>query len=98
MARAILMSFIILCAALGTPASAAAAKASHYRHVSSSQSSNSVTYDRDSKDPNVGWHWEGGMRSCSNDCDNPEIPGSGYTCKNVQFMGMAMRECDWSSW
>ena len=39
-----------------------------------------VTFDRDSKDPNVGWHWENGMRSCSHDCDNPEIPGSGYTC------------------
>src|SRR5262245_28057967 len=39
-----------------------------------------VKFDRDSKDPNVGWHWENGMRTCSHDCDNPEIPGSGYTC------------------
>ena len=56
-------------------------------------SSNGVTYNRDSPDPNVGWHWQGGMRTCTNDCDNPEIPGSGYTCKNVQVLGMAMREC-----
>lgn len=46
-------------------------------------SSNAVTYNRDSPDPNVGWHWHGGMRTCTNDCDNPEIPGSGYTCKNA---------------
>ena len=37
------------------------------------------------------------MRVCSNDCDNPEIPGSGYTCYNVQAFGMPMRECDWHS-
>jgi hypothetical protein len=60
-------------------------------------SANEVTYDRDSKNPNVGWHTQGGMRVCTQDCDNPEIPGSGYTCKNVNFLGMAMRECDWSS-
>ena len=30
--------------------------------------------------PNVGWHTQGGMRVCTQDCDNPEIPGSGYTC------------------
>jgi hypothetical protein len=46
-----------------------------------------VVYNRDSKDPNVGWHWEGGMRACHNDCDNPEIPGSGFSCKTVAFMG-----------
>jgi hypothetical protein len=56
-----------------------------------------VTYNRDSKDPNVGWHWESGVRVCHNDCDNPEIPGSGYTCRSVQALGMPMRECDWSS-
>jgi len=61
-------------------------------------SDNEVTYDRDSKDPNVGWHTQGGMRVCTQDCDNPEIPGSGYTCRDVNFLGMPMRECDWSSW
>jgi hypothetical protein len=59
--------------------------------------SKAVTYNRDSPNPNVGWHWQGGMRTCTNDCDNPEIPGSGYTCKNVQVMGMTMRECDSSN-
>lgn len=68
------------------------------RNAATQSSSNVVTYNRDSKDPNVGWHWEGGMRVCHNDCDNPEIPGSGYTCRNVQFLGMPMRECDSSSW
>jgi hypothetical protein len=34
------------------------------------------------------------MRTCHQDCDNPEIPGSGYTCRNAQVLGMAMRECD----
>jgi hypothetical protein len=37
------------------------------------------------------------VRVCHNDCDNPEIPGSGYTCRSVQALGMPMRECDWSS-
>jgi hypothetical protein len=56
-------------------------------------SSKVVTYNRDSKNPNVGWHTQGGMRVCTQDCDNPEIPGSGYTCRNVNVLGMAMREC-----
>src|ERR1700690_2715186 len=47
-----------------------------------------LTYDRDSKDPNVGWHTQGGMRVCTQDCDNPEIPGSGYTCRDVNVLGM----------
>lgn len=58
---------------------------------------NAVTHNRDSRDPNVGWHTVNGMRQCTQDCDNPEIPGSGYTCRNVNFLGMAMRECDSSS-
>jgi hypothetical protein len=53
-----------------------------------------VTYNHDSPDPNVGWHWDHGMRECSEDCDNPEIPGSGYTCRNVHLFGMDWRECD----
>jgi hypothetical protein len=57
-----------------------------------------VTYNRDSKNPNIGWHWENGWRVCHQDCDNPPAdtparPGSGYTCKNVQVLGMPMREC-----
>ncbi len=74
-----------------------AAAATAHAHKASSSSSGAVTYNRDSKDPNIGWHWENGMRVCHNDCDNPEIPGSGYTCYNVQAFGMPMRECDWSS-
>jgi len=54
-----------------------------------------VTYNRDSADPDVGWHNEAnGFRVCSHDCDNPEIPGSGFTCRNVEVMGMPMRQCD----
>jgi hypothetical protein len=62
-----------------------------------SPSSGAVTYNRDSPDPNVGWHWRGGMRVCTQDCDNPEIPGSGYSCRNVNVLGMAMRQCDSSN-
>jgi hypothetical protein len=70
---------------------------SHLRKSSKPRSSGAVTYNRDSRDPNVGWHWEGGMRTCSQDCDNPEIPGSGFTCNSVTVIGMAMRECDKSN-
>ncbi len=73
-------------------------KPRHVRTVHASQSSSVVTYNRDSKDPNVGWHTQGGLRVCTEDCDNPEIPGSGYTCKNVNVLGMAMRECDSSNY
>jgi hypothetical protein len=52
-----------------------------------------VIYNRDSRDPSVGWHTENGMRVCHNDCDNPEIPGSGAVCKNVDVMGTTMRQC-----
>jgi hypothetical protein len=97
MKYAIIASVVLLSAILGAQPSHAFA-ASHARKSSASYASSGVvTYNRDSKDPNVGWHWEGGMRTCHNDCDNPEIPGSGYTCRNVQAFGMPMRECDWSS-
>jgi hypothetical protein len=56
-----------------------------------------VTHNRDSKNPSIGWHTVNGMRQCTQDCDNPEIPGSGYTCRDVNVLGMAMRECTWSS-
>jgi hypothetical protein len=52
----------------------------------------SVTYNRDSPDPNVGWHTRGGVRVCTQDCENDEIPGSGYTCRDVRLFGGA-REC-----
>jgi hypothetical protein len=59
----------------------------------SPNSSPYVIYNQDSKDPTVGWHWEGGSRVCRSDCDNPEIPGSGFTCRNVVSMGVATRKC-----
>jgi hypothetical protein len=59
-----------------------------------SRSASEVTvWDRDSPNPNVGWHWRNGMRVCTQDCDNPEIPGSGAVCRNVNVMGMRMHEC-----
>jgi hypothetical protein len=113
MRRAIFASVILLSVALVGQASAIAATAGAPHHTASRQtvkgaghaksarttpsSSNVVTYDRDSKDPNIGWHNDGGMRVCHQDCDNPEIPGSGYTCRDVQVLGMAMRECDSSN-
>ncbi len=66
---------------------------SHLRRSAPRSAPSVVVHDRDSRDPNVGWHWEGGMRVCHQDCDNPEIPGSGYTCRDVG----AMRECDKSN-
>jgi hypothetical protein len=89
MQRTIIASMILLATVLG----AQAADAKHPARTPQS-SSGVVTYNRDSPNPNVGWHWENGMRVCHQDCDNPEIPGSGYTCRNVQAFGMAMRECD----
>jgi hypothetical protein len=50
-------------------------------------------YNRDSPDPGIGWHWEGGMRTCHADCDNPRIPGSGYTCRDFDDMGGPTTEC-----
>jgi len=106
MQRTIIASVILLATVLGAQAATAATDSAKYsnndapivakHHARKSQSSSSgvVTYNRDSRDPNVGWHWQGGMRVCHQDCDNPEIPGSGYTCRNVQVLGMAMRECD----
>ena len=89
MTRTIVTSALIAVALFGTPAFAK----SHKPHKASN-ASGAVTYNRDSKDPNVGWHWVNGMRTCTQDCDNPEIPGSGYTCRNVTLMGSVWRECD----
>jgi hypothetical protein len=56
-------------------------------------SNDPVTYNTDSRDPSVGWHTENGFRVCHNDCDNPEVPGSGAVCSNVTVMGTPMRQC-----
>jgi hypothetical protein len=56
-------------------------------------SSSTIIYNRDSPDPGIGWHWEHGMRTCHYDCDNPRIPGSGYTCKDIDYMGRPTTEC-----
>lgn len=91
MTREIVAAALMSVALFGTPSLAATHKAPK------PNTSGTVTYNRDLKDPKVGWHWEGGMRVCRQDCDNPEIPGSGFTCKTVTWMGMSARECDWSS-
>lgn len=88
MKRLLIAGAIVLAASL----SAEAATKHHSKHHRASQSGVTV-WNKDSQDPNVGWHTENGMRVCSHDCDNPEIPGSGAVCKNVTFMGMNMREC-----
>ena len=113
MRRIITIAAVLVVAALNAPAhadaaatSAATANQAQIAKKNSTQrttraprpSDNEVTYDRDSKDPNVGWHTQGGMRVCTADCDNPEIPGSGYTCRDVNVLGMAMRECNSSNW
>jgi hypothetical protein len=100
MKHIVIAAAMLLTAGLGAQAATAGHKSikpSHARHRVVPDSSHAVVYNRDSRNPNVGWHWEGGMRTCHNDCDNPEIPGSGYTCRNVNFMGMAMKECDSSN-
>ncbi len=92
MTREIVTAALFTVALFGTPSLAA----THKAHKANP--SNTITYNRDARDPNVGWHTRDGMRVCTQDCDNPEVPGSGYTCKDVTFMGMAMRECDRSTW
>jgi hypothetical protein len=95
MRRVIIPFVAAIAVALAAPAADASSKSKpHHARTSSARADGAVTYNRDSPDPNIGWHWENGMRTCSHDCDNPEILGSGYTCKNVAFMGMAMRKCD----
>jgi len=91
MTRDIVATALLTVALLATPALAKAHKPSKAHKPNAS---GSITYNRDSPNPNVGWHWEGGLRVCTQDCDNPEIPGSGYTCRTITFMGMKGRECD----
>jgi hypothetical protein len=78
---------------LATALSAHAATRHHHKRVSH-PSDGSVIYNRDSRNPNIGWHTVNGWRTCTSDCDNPEIPGSGYVCKSVTVLGMAARQCD----
>jgi hypothetical protein len=89
------MKRILIVVAALLLATAANADAKPRHHVASPAASSGVTvYDHDSADPNIGWHTdESGMRVCHQDCDNPEIPGSGAKCRNVNWMGMAAREC-----
>jgi hypothetical protein len=87
--KRIIIAVAILCSA----ALSAQAGGKPHRHRIVRDTSHTVVYDRDSPDPAIGWHWENGMRVCHNDCDNDEIPGSGFTCSDVTAMGHAMRQC-----
>jgi hypothetical protein len=90
------MKTILIAAAAALLLTVAHADAKTTRHhvVRHAANSGVTVYDHDSPDPNVGWHTDStGMRVCSHDCDNPEIPGSGARCRNVTWMGMASREC-----
>ncbi len=82
MKRTLLASMFLLGTALGAHAAKAPAAPRYDGRV--------ITYNRDSKDPNVGWHWVNGMRTCTQDCENPEAPGSGYTCT---YRTDGWREC-----
>jgi hypothetical protein len=84
MARGIVTSVLIALALFGAPAFA---KSKPHKPANAS---GTVTYNVDSKDPNVGWHTVNGMRVCRQDCENPEIPGSRYTCRNLPG---GWREC-----
>jgi hypothetical protein len=82
--RQIVASTLIAVALIGAPA---LAKSKSHKP---GNPSGTVTYNIDSKDPHVGWHWVHGLRTCTQDCDNPEIPGSRYTCRNLPG---GWREC-----
>lgn len=85
---------LVACAIVLAASLSAQAATKHHRRPQSDV----TVWNKDSNDPNAGWHTENGMRVCSHDCDNPEIPGSDARCKNVSFMGMGMRECVTGSW
>ena len=87
MKRIVIITALLLTAAVQ-------AQAAQPRHAVKHANDGYTVYDHDSKDPNIGWHTDSnGMRFCTQDCDNPEIPGSGARCHDVTEMGMAMREC-----
>jgi hypothetical protein len=91
----IIIALAMLCSTAPTAEAATvhhAGKKPH-QHRIARNASHSVTYDKDSPDPAIGWHWENGMRVSHNDCDNDEIAGSGFTCMDVIVMGQAMRQC-----
>jgi hypothetical protein len=95
------MKRMIVIAALLLAVSAVHADAKQRHRVTKPAAEPGVTvWDKDSPNPEIGWHTDAsGMRVCSHDCDNPEIPGSGARCRNVTVMGMAMHECvTGSSW
>jgi hypothetical protein len=89
------MKHILIAAAAVLLATAVHAHAKTRHHaVSHPAASGYTVYNRDSANSNIGWHTDSsGMRVCHIDCDNPEIPGSGARCHDVNVMGMAMREC-----
>lgn len=94
--KRMLFAAAMLCSAVmsaqaASPIHPAGKKPHPYRVVP--DASHSVTYNKDSPDPAIGWHWQNGLRVCHNDCDNDEIPGSGYTCRDVTVMGHAKRQC-----
>ena len=68
-------------------------KFDHATRSPAAQPSSTIVYNRDSSNPGIGWHWEDGMRTCHYDCDNPRIPGSGYTCRDIDYMGRPTTEC-----
>src|ERR1700744_4150240 len=87
MKRIVLVTALLLTAAVQ-------AHAAQPRHAVKHADNGYTVYDSDSPNPNIGWHTDSiGMRACTHDCDNPEIPGSGARCHDVPVMGMAMREC-----
>src|ERR1700685_3843665 len=70
----ILAAVAMLC--LAATSSQAAAKIHHAGNKPSPHhvvrdNSHTVTYDKDSPNPAVGWHWENGMRVRHHDCGAP---------------------------
>jgi hypothetical protein len=58
-------------------------------HIVQDRANKTVSYNRESKNPNIGWH--GGVcKWAYNNCDDPEIPGSGFTCRTIAD---GRREC-----
>jgi hypothetical protein len=72
-------------------------KSSHATRSPAAPPSSTIVYNLDSSNPAIGWHREDGMRTCHYDCDNPRIPGSGYTCRDIDYMGRPTTECAKSS-
>ena len=89
--KRMLLTVAVLCCAISVQADAQTSSGHKpHPHRIARNTSHTVIYDKDSPNPAIGWHWENGARVCHNDCDNDEIPGSGYTCMDV---GQTMRQC-----